>query len=275
LIAHAGRQRFAIAVDAVERVLAWRADEVVSTLTPPRLRYQDALLPLLSLDALLNDVQRDDAMLGKQVLVIQTTHGQAGVIIKRVEQERDVVIKSLGPRLQGLRHLSGATQLPSGEVMWILNAQELVRRAHSTTDQRVLVKHTSPDATVTSKSTHGAHLLVVDDSLTTRSMLRAILEEAGYHVTAAADGEAAWQYVQGGSFDMVISDVEMPRMDGLTLTQQIRASERHQDLPVILVTSLDSEAWRQRGLDVGANAYIIKSAFERTRLLSLIESTLL
>jgi two-component system chemotaxis sensor kinase CheA len=117
-------------------------------------------------------------------------------------------------------------------------------------------------------------LLVVDDSATIRALEKSILEAAGYDVAVAADGQEAWQLLLETGADLVVSDVEMPRMDGFMLTEAIRASRQFRDLPVVLVTAMETEADKARGLAVGANAYRVKSAFDQTDLLATIERIL-
>jgi len=113
--------------------------------------------------------------------------------------------------------------------------------------------------------------LVVDDSITTRTLEKNILENAGYQVVVAADGQEAWALVQGQPLDAVVADVAMPRMDGFVLTEKVKGDERFQELPVVLVTSLESPQDRVRGLETGADAYITKSTFDQRELLETIE----
>jgi two-component system chemotaxis sensor kinase CheA len=117
-------------------------------------------------------------------------------------------------------------------------------------------------------------LLVVDDSVTTRTLVKAMLDAEGYSVTVAADGMEAWKFLQEGEADLVVSDVEMPRMDGFALTEAIRASARLRDLPVILMTALETDKDRLHGMEVGATAYLPKSAFDQTNLLQAIRQIL-
>ena len=111
---------------------------------------------------------------------------------------------------------------------------------------------------------------MVDDSAVTRTLEKSILEAAGYQVRVAADGAAALDLLGREPCDLVVTDIEMPRLDGFSLTEQVRADERLRDLPVVLVTSLDSEDDRRRGVEVGADAYIVKGAFDQDRLLETI-----
>ena len=113
-------------------------------------------------------------------------------------------------------------------------------------------------------------ILVAEDSITARTLLKNILEFAGYKVKTAIDGAEALSVLASESFDLVVSDVEMPRMSGFDLTAKIRSDKRLSQLPVVLVTALDSRADRERGVDVGANAYIVKSSFDQGNLLEVV-----
>jgi len=113
-------------------------------------------------------------------------------------------------------------------------------------------------------------ILVVEDSITARTLLKNIVESAGYRVKTAVDGVDAFTTLKTEEFDLVMSDVDMPRMSGFDLTAKIRAEKRLSQLPVVLVTALESREDRERGIDVGANAYIVKSSFDQSNLLEVI-----
>ena len=112
--------------------------------------------------------------------------------------------------------------------------------------------------------------MVVEDSITARTLLKTILESAGYEVATAVDGIDAFTALKTTEFNLVVSDVEMPRMNGFDLTAKIRTDKRLSDLPVVLVTALESREDRERGIDVGASAYVVKSSFEQSNLLEVI-----
>ena len=114
-------------------------------------------------------------------------------------------------------------------------------------------------------------ILIAEDSITARTLLRNIVESAGYNVKTAVDGLDAYTALKAGDFDLVVSDVEMPRMTGFDLTAKIRADKKLSETPVVLVTALDSREDRERGIDVGANAYIVKSSFDHGDLLQIIQ----
>ena len=111
---------------------------------------------------------------------------------------------------------------------------------------------------------------MVEDSITARTLLKGILESAGYEVVTAFDGVDAFAALKTRGFDLVVSDVEMPRMNGFELTAKIRDDRGLSELPVVLVTALESREDKERGIDVGANAYIVKSSFEQSNLLEVV-----
>jgi CheY-like chemotaxis protein len=113
-------------------------------------------------------------------------------------------------------------------------------------------------------------ILVVDDSITTRTLERNILEGYGYDVSVATDGHEAWETVRQARFDLVVTDIEMPRMNGFELTERIKQTETLADIPVIIVSSLAADAEKRRGLEVGADAYITKGEFETGVLLDVV-----
>jgi len=105
-------------------------------------------------------------------------------------------------------------------------------------------------------------------------LLKNILESAGYNIITAVDGIDAYTALKTGTFDLIVSDVEMPRMDGFDLTAKVRSDKQLAELPVVLVTALESREHRERGIDVGANAYIVKSSFDQSNLLEVIRRLL-
>jgi two-component system chemotaxis sensor kinase CheA len=112
---------------------------------------------------------------------------------------------------------------------------------------------------------------VVEDSITARMLLKNILQTAGYTVATAIDGVDAFTQARSGEFDLIVSDVDMPRMSGFELTARIRGDKKLSDLPVVLVTALESREDRERGIEVGADAYIVKSSFDQSNLLEVIQ----
>jgi two-component system chemotaxis sensor kinase CheA len=159
--------------------------------------------------------------------------------------------------------VAGAGLLGTGQVALILRPGDLLRA------MREAPRPPAP-AAPPSSAARPLVVLVVDDSITTRTMEKNLLEAAGYQVRVAMDGIDAWTLLRSETFDLVVSDVDMPRMDGFELTARIRADRKLADLPVVLVTALESREDKERGIEVGANAYVIKSSFDQSNLLEII-----
>ena len=192
----------------------------------------------------------------------------AGTVALRVDElcaVESLLIEPLGPRIPRVPNIAGAASPAAGGLALVLGG-EVVRSAHS-------VRGAAQRAAVVTERAAGT-LLVVDDSATTRALEKTILEAAGYAVHLANDGEEAWRVLQSRSVDVVVSDVEMPYLSGLDLTRRIRESPRFRDLPVVLLTALARDEDRLAGLEAGANAYLVKNAFDQTELLQTIERLL-
>jgi len=178
--------------------------------------------------------------------------------------EQEVLVKTLGRQLARVRNVAGACVLGTGRVVPVLNVADLVQSA-----VQQAATAFAP-AAVEPAETRQHTILVVEDSITSRTLLKNILESVGHHVTTAVDGIDAYTTLRTGRFDLVVSDVDMPRMNGFDLTAKIRADKHLAELPVVLVTALESREHRERGIDVGANAYIVKSSFDQSNLLEVI-----
>jgi two-component system, chemotaxis family, sensor kinase CheA len=175
-----------------------------------------------------------------------------------------VLVKRFAKPLSRVRNIAGATVLGSGEVAPILNVHDLLKSARTT----VAAVHIS--APVQPSMTPAKRILVAEDSITSRMLLKGILESAGYNVKTAVDGMDAFTALRAERFDLVVSDVEMPRMNGFDLTVRIRADHTLAELPVVLVTALESREDQERGIDVGANAYLVKSSLDQSNLLEAL-----
>ncbi len=201
----------------------------------------------------------------KNLLILSSGVLRGAFGVDRIVEEQEVLLKPLGKQLQRVRNVSGATVLGSGKVVPVLNPTDLLLSLSEKGGSRL-----SPE---TSEEKPLPRILVAEDSLTSRTLLRNILSAAGFLVETAVDGQEAWEKLrQEEPFDLVISDVEMPRKNGFELTAAIRSSQG--ELPVILVTSLESREDRERGAEAGANAYIVKSGFDQRNLLDTIHRLL-
>lgn len=197
-----------------------------------------------------------------QIVVLGSAGKHIALQVDEIIHEQEVLVKSLGPQLSRVRNIAGATLLGNGKVVPVLNVPDLMASATKIVPALVRVPVGEPAERIS--------ILVVEDSITARALLRTILESAGYDVTTAVDGLDALGALKAGEFDLVVSDIEMPRMNGFDLTARIRADRKLSEVPVVLVTALESREDKERGIDVGANAYIVKSSFEQSNLLEVI-----
>jgi len=265
LVESAG-QIFAIDGASVRRAAIVAVQELHWSKGMPLFIDGDDTVPVMDLSEVLGlSPKKEHAKADKLNLVVIALGNQTRAFaVDALTAEQEILVRNLGPRLANLHHIAGATVLLTGRIAPILNTAEMMRAAIGRS--QVLEEQAGSAAGPAARR----RILVVDDSLTSRAMERSILEVAGYEVVAAADGAEAWDLLQEGGADVVVSDIEMPRMDGFSLVEAIRSSSRFKDLPVILVTSRDKPQDKARGLEVGANAYIVKSAFEQEILLEAV-----
>lgn len=195
-------------------------------------------------------------------LLLDAGHKRIAFSVDEVIGEQEVLIKSLGRQLSRVRTIAGATVLGSGKLVLVLHVRDLMKYAD--------IAGSGSTAAQSDDSSVERFVLIVEDSITSRILLKNILETAGYRVKTAVDGVEALTALKTEPFDLVVSDVDMPRMNGYELTTRIRGDGRLADLPVVLVTALGSREDRERGIDVGANAYIVKSSFDQSNLLEVV-----
>jgi two-component system chemotaxis sensor kinase CheA len=197
------------------------------------------------------------------VLVLGSGANRVAFSVDAILDEQEVLVKPLLKPLLRLRHIAGATVLGSGQVVPILNVTDLLQAAQNPQEK-------ANSAATLPMARASKAVLVAEDSITSRMLIKSILEAAGYRVKTAVDGLDAFTLMRAETFDLVVSDVEMPRLNGFDLTARIRADKRLADVPVVLVTALESREDRERGIDVGASAYIVKSRFDQSDLLEAI-----
>ena len=267
-----GTELFIVPTSNVIRVSRVRRDSIGTVENRDTITMKGRVLPLVRLADVLEI--KSEPKLGQAsefvtVLILGASDQKIAFSVNAILNEQEVLVKSLGRQLSRVRNVSAATVLGSGQVALILNVSDLILSAMRIAGVGLVAHTQRPEDEEKTKS-----ILVVEDSITSRMLLKNILESAGYEVQTAVDGTDAWSTLKTANFDLVVSDVEMPRMDGFELTAKIRSQENLKSLPVVIVTSLESREDRERGIDVGANAYIVKSGFEQNNLLSVVKRLL-
>jgi two-component system chemotaxis sensor kinase CheA len=265
LVVAAG-QTFAVPTSAVRRLVRFSWQDVKSSAGRETLLLGDSPTVVVSLAKTLGLTSpafaAGNASKGLAIVLV-VGHQQVAVLVDEVLAEREVLVKNLGSRIRRLRHFSGCTLLANGQIALVINSANVVRSAIANSAGRSTVQRpTRPRRT--------ERLLLVEDSVTTRVLLRNILVSAGYAVVTAVDGQEAWEMIQDQTFDLVVTDVDMPRMNGFELTALIRGTHTSIEVPVVLVTARGTEQDKQRGTQVGANAYIVKNTFQQQNLLETI-----
>jgi len=245
-----GTELFIVPTSNVIRVSRVRRDSIGTVENRDTITMKGRVLPLVRLADVLEI--KSEPKLGQAsefvtVLILGASDQKIAFSVNAILNEQEVLVKSLGRQLSRVRNVSAATVLGSGQVALILNVSDLILSAMRIAGVGLVAHTQRPEDEEKTKS-----ILVVEDSITSRMLLKNILESAGYEVQTAVDGADAWSTLKTANFDLVVSDVEMPRMDGFELTAKIRSQEDLKSIPVVIVTSLESREDRERGIDVGA-----------------------
>jgi two-component system chemotaxis sensor kinase CheA len=263
IIVEAGRRTFVVPTSQVERVTRFRQADIQTVEGHETLPHNGRALALAHLSDVLElpTTAATDDKTARPALILISGADRIAFAVDAVIDEREVLVKRLRKPLVRVRNIAGATILGSGQVAPILNVGDLLRSARRIAPRRPAA---SPVAAPVKR------VLVAEDSITSRMLLKGILESAGYEVKTAVDGLEAFTLLRSEGFDVLVSDVEMPRLNGFDLTARLRADRALAELPVILVTALSSREDRERGIDVGANAYLVKSDLDQSGLLDAL-----
>ncbi len=267
IMVRTAEQKFIIPIQNVERVIRIKMCEIETVENRSTISLNSEIVPILSLCDVLgipHSQVRIETNEFKPAVVLAYARRRIAFFIDEVLGEQEGIIKNLGMQLQGLKNIAGATVSGSGEVIPLLDIADLMDSAVNFNAGEYIMEQVNEIAI----SDHT--ILVAEDSVTARSLLKNILESAGYTVKTAVDGIDAMTTLRSGGIELLVSDVDMPRMNGFDLTAKIRSDSRLTTLPVVLVTALDSKEDREKGIDAGANAYIVKSSFDQSNLIEVV-----
>lgn len=263
LIVRCGGAFFAIPVAAVQQVMQLDRSQVLEVESTHAVLWQGKTVALRDLAALMGyDHESGKPAATLNLIILAQGLRHLALVVEDVVGESELVIKPLLPPLGLVRHVVGAAFTSQG-LMLVLHAGDLVDTAYRGGMARVEGLEADAAGVQT-------EILVVDDSITTRTLEQNILIAHGYRVSVATDGQEAWDMIRQKPFDLVITDVEMPNMNGFELTELIKHSEKYADIPVVIVTSLSRDSEKQRGIEVGADGYIVKGQFEAKALLDIV-----
>lgn len=199
------------------------------------------------------------------VVVISDQSKVYGVVVDRYLGEQDLVVRPLDPRLGKVANISAAALMGDGQPILIVDTTDLVRSINA------LLQNSSPPRPITGQPAKPVQrILIADDSALVLDLQARLVSARGYQVDRVRDGRKAWQALRDGDYQLLVTDVEMPEMDGLTLIETLRREARFRHLPVIISSSRNSEQDRLRGMDAGADYYLVKSSFNDETLLNAI-----
>ncbi len=261
LLVRAGEITYALPIAHVASALQVLTADVKTTASGPMVqRSNEPPLSLRWLTSLMQAPRAPDPS-ALTVVVVSVAETRIGLVVDEVVGDSEFVTKPLPWNFSRLRGVVGATVLGDEDLAIVVDVPGLLHAVRQKEAGRT-------DAVRMPQPGRKPRILIVDDSVTSRTLERNILQAAGYDVTVAVDGEAGWEAMQAGSFDLVVSDVEMPRLDGFGLTRRIRAE--FGDIPIILVTSLDRQEDIAEGAAAGADEYLPKGRFDQRILLEAI-----
>ncbi len=265
VVVEVGAATFILPTGHVERVLRVPSEEIATVEGRETIRLDGRTVCLVHLGDVLELPGPAVAPIDHRTVIVLAAAGERiGFVVDAIREEQEVLMKGLGPQLARVRNLAGAAVLASGALALILNVRDLMRSAVAAPQT---LRSTGKLAAAAARR---KSILIAEDSITARTLFKHVLEAAGYHVKTAVDGVDAWTSLHTEDFDLIVSDVEMPGMGGFDLTARIRDDQKLHELPVILLTSRGSREDRERGIDAGANAYLVKDQFDQNNLLDLV-----
>jgi chemosensory pili system protein ChpA (sensor histidine kinase/response regulator) len=268
----AGGRTYALPSTLVEQVLQMKESALQEARGKGCVALQGHEAPLHYLPAMLGLAGQPPAQRSAPVLMLRSGNERVALQVDEVVGNREVVIKNIGQQLARMPGISGATVLGSGEIVLILNPVALAQHLASRPDLAAPAGN-AEQAAPAALAVVGSTIMVVDDSLTVRRVSQRLLEREGYRVLLAKDGQDALEQMQESRPDLMLVDIEMPRMDGFDLTRNVRGDERTRDIPIIMITSRSADKHRNYAMQLGVNAYFGKP-FQEPVLLGAIEGLL-
>ncbi|MNG84959.1 Gliding motility regulatory protein [compost metagenome] len=268
LVVEVGGEAYAFPLAHIERTLEVAAEQIVQIEGRQHFWHEGRHIGLVAASQLLNRPAAQDDERSLRVVVIREREQLYGVAVERLIGERVLVVMPLDARLGKVQDISSGALLDDGSVVLIVDVEDMLRSVEKllSTGRLERIEHGSSGA----RGVVRKRILVVDDSLTVRELQRKLLSNRGYEVAVAVDGMDGWNALRADDFDLLITDIDMPRMDGIELVTLVRRDQRLQSLPVMVVSYKDREEDRRRGLDAGADYYLAKASFHDDALLDAV-----
>lgn len=268
LVVTVGDEAYAFPLAHIERMCDLEPEDIVQVEGRQHFWHEGRHVGLVAASQLLQRPATQDSAPTLKVVVIRERDAVYGIAVERFIGERTLVVLPLDDRLGKIQDISAGALLDDGSVALIVDVEDMLRSVDkllNTGRLERIARHHQQHAQAVRK-----RILVVDDSLTVRELQRKLLINRGYDVAVAVDGMDGWNALRSESFDLLITDIDMPRMDGIELVTLLRRDNRLQSLPVMVVSYKDREEDRRRGLDAGADYYLAKASFHDDALLDAV-----
>jgi two-component system sensor histidine kinase and response regulator WspE len=268
LVVEVGEEAYAFPLAHIERMCDLAPEDIVQVEGRQHFWHEGQHVGLVAASQLLNRPASQSSGETLKVVVIRERDAVYGVAVERFIGERTLVVLPLDERLGKVQDISAGALLDDGSVVLIVDVEDMLRSVDkllNTGRLERIARHGNQAAEAARK-----RVLVVDDSLTVRELQRKLLLNRGYDVAVAVDGMDGWNALRSEDFDLLITDIDMPRMDGIELVTLLRRDNRLQSLPVMVVSYKDREEDRRRGLDAGADYYLAKASFHDDALLDAV-----
>ncbi|MFP4415752.1 MAG: response regulator [Chitinispirillaceae bacterium] len=260
-----GDREFILPTTFIDRVVRVAVDTIKTIEGKRTITSANEAIALVELAAVLGTGTRKREMPVVPVVIISFAGNKLAFSVDRIIEENDYVVKPLGPQLSRVRMITGAVVSAGGQSIPVLNITDMLLA------ERMQLSSAKSGYALEKQPVKHKVVLVVEDSVTSRTLLKAVLQSAGYTVKTAVDGADAYAVVKSEPVDVVVSDIDMPRMNGLELTRKIRADKDISNLPIVLVSALDSRQDQEAGIEAGADAYIVKSRFDNANLIDTVK----
>ncbi|WP_419571471.1 hybrid sensor histidine kinase/response regulator [Rheinheimera sp.] len=259
------QELYAVPLPRIETMLHLTPDDISTLEGRPHLWWQGDAVALLPLSQLLGFGSVTTASEALAVLILQDKGRKIGLVVDKLLGEQNLVVLHMDPRLGRISGVMAGAVLSDGSPTLILDVDDVLVSAHTELKQGQSLSFSQKAAEQSSKK-----ILVVDDSLTVRELERKLLSNQGYQVKVAVDGLEGWTMLRAEAFDLVVTDIDMPKMDGIELVRLVRSDARLNRLPVIVVSYKDRDEDKNRGLEAGADYYLAKSSFHDESLLEAV-----
>lgn len=260
-------QTFAIPIEVINTVLRKNEDEIITGTNKRTIIFKDETIPLYDLAEILNLPKKEVNKDKVTIIIIESNNKMIAISVDKLIGEQEILHKKLSAPFYKLKNVSGITTLISGDVCLILNIADIIK---STSSMRI-----SPKITTKKKAKNNSFkILLVDDSATTRTLEKNILSKAGYVIETAENPIEAFEKMKAENFDLIISDLEMPEMNGIEYLERIKTDEMYSDIPVIMLSSIISDELKEKAISLGAKEYISKNGFNQEYLQDIVSKVL-